>query len=121
MATRDHAARAYVRGDAGPLSQLVTDTAPATFFGPGGGKVEGPERVSGTYVRDAGNFADGESELEILQCGSDGDVGYWVGFQRATVTLKGKPEPVQMTLRVTEIFRREEGEWKLVHRHADMK
>jgi ketosteroid isomerase-like protein len=49
---------------------------------------------------------------------SDG-IGYCVGVQHATARMVGKPGTIPFHLRVTEVFRRESGEWKLVHRHAD--
>jgi SnoaL-like protein len=39
-------------------------------------------------------------------------------FGVADVVLGGKKMP--MTLRITEVFRFEQGSWKLVHRHGDM-
>lgn len=121
MEQREAAAGAYVSGDAGPLGALSTRALNATFFGPGGGAVQGADEVSARYAKDAGHFAPGsESRFEILDMGASGEVGYWVGWQRAKVNVKGKDEPVPMSLRVTEVFRREGDAWKLVHRHADM-
>ena len=41
-----------------------------------------------------------------------------IGFEHVTNSVVGVPvEPY--TLRVTHIFRRENGEWKIAHRHAE--
>ena len=120
MKRREEVAGAYVRGEAAPLGQIVTHVSPATFFGPQGGYREGAEEVASTYESDAGSFeAGGDSHFEILQMGASDGVAYWIGFQRATARMRGKPEAIPFNLRVTEIFRREDGEWKMVHRHAD--
>jgi len=120
MQRREEAARAYVNGDPQPLDDLATNTLPATFFSPRGDFVEGASEVSARYDADAKAFAtDSENTMQILQMGVSDGIAYWVGFQRAQVHLKGKAEAVPFNLRVTELFRREGGEWKLVHRHAD--
>jgi ketosteroid isomerase-like protein len=120
MQRRADAARAYVRGDAAPLGSLVARVSPASFFGPQGGYVRGAEEVASRYANDATSFSpDGETQLEVLELGASDSVAYWVGFQHATVHRRGRAEPMPMKLRVTEVFRREDGAWKLVHRHAD--
>jgi ketosteroid isomerase-like protein len=120
MQRRAEAASAYVRGDATPLDRMVAREGSATFFAPRGGSVQGVAEVSRTYQHDAQSFAPGgESRFEILQMGASDGLAYWVGFQRATVYIQGRSEAVPFNLRVTEVFRREGDDWKLVHRHAD--
>jgi ketosteroid isomerase-like protein len=47
-----------------------------------------------------------------------GDMAYTLGFERFNGSIAGRPvEPV--TVRVSHIYRREDGGWKIVHRHAD--
>jgi ketosteroid isomerase-like protein len=120
MKQRESAASAYVSGDATPLDELLARELPATFFGPGGGYEKGAAHVAEVYAEGATGFVSGTSRLEILQSGADDHVGYWTGIQHAVVQLKGQPEPKPMDLRITEVFMREAGAWKLVHRHADM-
>ena len=118
---RRAAALAFVSGDGTAVSELSSAIDLATFFGPGGGHLTGGKQIKARYEHDARMFDDGsENALEILHASASEGIGYWVGFQRTQARMKGNPEPVPMSLRVTEIFRREPGGWKLIHRHADM-
>jgi ketosteroid isomerase-like protein len=120
MRRREEASRRYMQGDAAPLSSIVARTSPATFFGPQGGYHEGADEVWTSYEQGAALFESSIDEgFEILHMGASGDIGYWVGFQRTVTYLRGKSEPIPFNLRVTEVFRREGDEWKLIHRHAD--
>ena len=47
------------------------------------------------------------------------DMAYTVGFEHFTSSFRGGP-PSPRTFRVTHIYRREKGDWKLAHRHADV-
>ena len=117
---RQEASRAYVQGNAGPLSEIVARSYPSSFFPPTGGFTQGAEEVAARYARDAGIFSPGgDFSMEILHIAAGDDIAYWVGFMRGKARMRGKAEAVPMNLRVTEVFRRENGEWKMIHRHAD--
>jgi ketosteroid isomerase-like protein len=118
---REAVASAYAAGDTGPLEKIATRQEPATYFGPGGGTDQGLPAVQEATAQGAKHFRPGGvSRLEILHAQASGELAYWVGLQHALVHSPDRPSPAEMTLRVTELFRREDGAWKLVHRHADM-
>jgi hypothetical protein len=59
-----------------------------------------------------------EYRFELVAAEVSGDMAYTVGYERSKRSVDGGPiEP--STLRVTHVYRRENGEWKVVHRHAD--
>lgn len=118
---REAAGEAYVNGNFSPLDAILPTDGDASFHSPRGDSVTGAEAVATRYRTDASSFAPGgKGRFEILQKGVSGDLAFWSGFQVATVKLKGRDELVEMRIRVTEAFRRINGEWKLIHRHADM-
>lgn len=120
MHRREAAAQGYVNGDPALLGRMVALRAPATFFGPGGSHVEGPPRVWARYEADAKKFSGGTTRFEVLHMHAADGLAYWTGYQRASARMEGSGKEMPMDLRVTEVFRREGMEWKLLHRHADM-
>jgi len=47
-------------------------------------------------------------------------LGFTVAIERQEeVRLGAQGKPTQRALRVTQVFRKEGGSWKLLHRHAD--
>src|ERR1700722_15474234 len=120
MRERETAGQAYVRGDSEPLRRLVTKKNPATFFGPDGGSVEGSDEVFADYKRGAESYEpDGDGSFDVIHAAAADDLTYWVGFQRAEAHIKGRKETTPYDLRITEVFRREGEEWKLIPRHTD--
>jgi ketosteroid isomerase-like protein len=46
------------------------------------------------------------------------DVAYTLGTEHGQMQVRG--ESVRIDWRATNIYRREDGEWKMVHHHADV-
>ncbi len=119
--TREQAAKAYVRGDGGKLDAIVPHEGNASFHSPRGDTVVGAHDVAARYQADARTFhSKGATRLEVIQEAGDQELGFWTGFQKATVQIADAPQPAEMSIRVTEIFRKIDGEWRLIHRHADV-
>ena len=56
--------------------------------------------------------------VRVEVVGVDEGMAYTLGFERFNGSIDGRPvEPV--LVRVTHIYRREDGAWKILHRHAD--
>ena len=56
-------------------------------------------------------------EMEILSFDVVGDMAYTEGFEHTSASVDG--EPRSYSLRATQVYRREAGEWRVVHRHGD--
>ncbi len=105
-------------GDASLRIGMWSRNEPVTLFGAsmterGWGKIGPAFEALGERFASCSSF-----EHEVIAAGVSGDLAYTVAFERTTASLRGKP-PAPYALRVTTVFRREEGEWKIVHRHGD--
>jgi ketosteroid isomerase-like protein len=104
-------------GDAAPRIAIWSRNDPVTLFGAammGSGWTE----IHRVFESLASRFSNGTFEYEVIAAGASGDLGYVVGMEHSTASVDGAA-PEAYDLRVTQVFRREEGDWKVVHRHAD--
>jgi ketosteroid isomerase-like protein len=105
-------------GDATQRKATWSTQEPVTLFG-AAMMTTGWPQIEATFDRLASQFSDCTSfEIEVVAAGVSDDLAYLVAFEHTTASIGGDP-PAPYTLRVTTIFRREDGAWKVVHRHAD--
>jgi ketosteroid isomerase-like protein len=109
---------ALLNGDSGPRKMLWSHRDPVTVLG-AAKTVSGWSEVESLFDWLASNFSNGDLyELEVTAAGVSCDLGYVLGAEHSRASVGGEaPAPIE--LRVTLIFRREDGDWKEVHRHAD--
>jgi ketosteroid isomerase-like protein len=93
------------------------DVSLANPFGP---PVRGWSEVSATLDRAAANYRDGEIVgFENVSTVITPDLAYTVEIENYRARVGGAEELTPVSIRVTTTFRREDGVWKVVHRHAD--
>ncbi len=89
-----------------------------TLFGAAMSKT-GAEEVRRFFEELAARFSDCTAyRFDLVAAGVSGDLAYTVGYEHTTVAIDGTPV-APYTLRVAHLYRREDGEWKIVHRHGD--
>jgi ketosteroid isomerase-like protein len=104
-------------GDVGPRVAMWSNNDPVTLFG-AWLSATGWDDVSKVFQHLATVMENCESfEFELVAAGASGDLAYTVAYEHTTATINGVPSTY--TLRATHVYRRENGEWKVVHRHAD--
>ncbi|HUK67658.1 MAG TPA: nuclear transport factor 2 family protein [Streptosporangiaceae bacterium] len=119
MLSREQAAEAaMILGDPEPFKALWSRGNDISLFGAFGPCKKGWHQISKTMDWVASRYREGAvtDEYEVVHEGAD--LAYTVGYEIADVVLDGAPMARQR-LRVTQIYRREDGEWHLVHRHGD--
>lgn len=105
-------------GDAAPRRAIWSRNDPVTVLG-ARWNVSGQAELDELFARLADSFSECSSyELELLEAEVLGDAAYTAGFEHISASVDG--EPRSYTLRVTHIYRREEGQWKVAHRHGSV-
>ena len=119
LARQLEAEEAIHNGDPTLRLNMWSTRDPVTLLGAFGVARSGWEEVSETFHWVASRFSNCTAySFDLIAAGVSGDLAYTVGYEHSEVSLDGGPvEP--NTLRVTHVYRREDGEWKVVHRHGD--
>jgi len=119
LARQLDAEQALINGDPGSRLAMWSTQDPVTVFG-AEKSVIGSEEAREVFRWLATRFSNcTDYRFELVAAGASGDLAYTLGYERFSFSMDGGPvEPI--TLRVTHVYRRQDGVWKVVHRHADV-
>jgi ketosteroid isomerase-like protein len=111
------AERALHDGDPAPRRALWSRHEPVTVLG-AWRNAHGQREVDELFAALGRSFSDCTSfRLELMAYDVVGDLAYTAGVEHTAASVDGVPRSYR--LRVTQVYRREDGEWRVAHRHGD--
>ena len=109
----------FIMGDPAPFQACWSHADDVTICGAWGAYEKGWEQVGPRLEWGAARYRGGQTNFELLALAESGDLAYTVWIERGEARVVGQEEFRPMALRVTQIYRRENNVWKILHRHAD--
>lgn len=117
--TRDASVK-FGNGDPEPMKMLYSHAKDALIMGALGGYEQGGDQVAQRLDWAAKHFRDTRNQsFERLAAGCETDFAYEIFLEKSESRVGDTTTFSPNTLRVTHVFRREAGQWKLIQRHAD--
>jgi ketosteroid isomerase-like protein len=114
------AAGEFVKGNPARYKMVFSHREDVSLGNPFGPFVRGWKQVAETMERAASLYRDGKIiGFENVAKYVTPDLAYIVEVERIKARVGGRQDVASLALRSTSILRREEGTWKVVHRHAD--
>lgn len=112
--------RAFVRGDPHQSKALFSHGDDVILANPWGPPARGWDRVEATLDAAAERFSEGElSSFETLASHVTDGFAVIFEIERGRAKVGGRRNLEPFALRVTTAYRLEDGDWKIVLRHAD--
>jgi ketosteroid isomerase-like protein len=109
--------REFVKGSHEPLWAMYSRREDAFLCNPFVPFARGPQQIEEAMKVAASHWGGGEIDFENKVQNESAELAYIIEEERFKATLDGTER--SGALRVTSILRREDMDWKVVHRHAD--
>ncbi len=105
-------------GESNALYDAWSHNASVTAMHPIGGREVGWDAVKNSFDQVAQIASDGRIKLKEQMIHVLGDASYEVGIEDAEFKIAG--HEIKGEIRVTNIYQRDGGKWKMVHHHTDI-
>lgn len=112
------ALNAMIGGKSAAMADAWAHDASVSTMHPIGGRESGWDQVRASFEGVGSVASGGHVELVDQELQVAGDMAYEIGIERGHATLAG--ENVKFEQRVTNVYRRDGGTWKVVHHHTDL-
>ncbi len=110
---------ALFTGDAEPMQDVWSHAADVTYLGPAGGIQIGWDAVRASWETQAALKLGGKIESADLHVVVGNDLAFAQCYERGE-NLDAQGQPIQVSIRATNVFRKENGQWKLISHHTDL-
>ena len=105
-------------GDAAPMSDAWAQGSEVSAQHPIGGRDEGYDAVIASFAKVAEIAGGGDIKLLEQKIDAASDMAIETGIESGTLMIAGHEATVHH--RVTNVYKKIDGDWKLAHHHTDM-
>jgi ketosteroid isomerase-like protein len=113
------ALNAMFTGDVGPMKDVWSHAADVTYMGPGGGFQVGWNQVLAIWEKQAAMKLGGTVKPEGMRMTVGRDIAIASTYEEGENT-NADGKPAKVSIRATNLFRKENGKWKMIGHHTDL-